>query len=204
MRRSSDPVDAHPGRWSGFGGFGRFDSLGDACLGTTAPTRPVSWKATGRPIRRRPGIGRGTTVDLFVEREINRPAGEVFEFFADAANNPRWQSGMKSCRWTSEPPIAVGSTYEQVAEFMGRPVRSVFEVTALEPGQLISIATIESTFPIQVTRSVESIDDDRCLVRARITGGPGGVLKVLSPLTDRLARRSIEADYDRLVNLLAG
>lgn len=139
---------------------------------------------------------------LEVMRTIERPAGEVFEFFADASNNPQWQKGMQSCRWISEPPIREGSTYEQIAEFMRRRIVSTFVVTRYEPGQSISIETIESTFPISVTRSVEAAGDDRCRVRAEISGGPGGLFRVLAPLADRMAKRSIEADYDRLVGLL--
>ena len=136
---------------------------------------------------------------LQVERTINRPAPEVFDFFADASNNPIWQTGMKSCTWTSEGAIGVGSTYRQEAEFMGRPIVSIFEVTEFEPGRRIRVETIESTFPIQVTRTVDPIDESSCLVRADIAGGPGGVMKVFSPLTDRMATKSINADYDRLV-----
>ncbi len=142
-------------------------------------------------------------MDLKVERIIDKPADEVFAFFSDASNNPLWQKGMKSCRWTSAPPIAIGSTYEQVAEFMGRPIVSVFEVTALDPGASVTIETIESTFPIAVTRTVEDLGSGTSRVTAHISGGPGGLLKLLSPLTDRMAKKSIEGDYDNLVKYLA-
>lgn len=137
-----------------------------------------------------------------VERVIPRPAAEVFDFFSDASNNPQWQKGMTSCTWTSDGPIAVGSTYEQVAEFMGREIRSTFSVTEHEPGRRIVIDTIESTFPIHVERTVEPIDETSCRVSAVISGGPGGIMKLLAPLTDRMAKRSIEADYDRLTSTL--
>ena len=136
-------------------------------------------------------------------REIHRPAEEVFAFFADASNNPKWQNGMVSCEWTSEPPIRVGSTYEQHARFMGRDVVSTFAVTAHEPGRMITIETIESTFPIKVVRRVEPITDSSCRVTADISGGPEkGPLKWLEPLVGRRAQRSVDADYDRLVVLL--
>ncbi len=135
-------------------------------------------------------------------RAINRPAEEVFEFFADASNNPRWQDGMVSCEWTSDGPIAVGSTYEQKARFMGRDIVSTFVVERLEPGKLIEIETVESTFPIRVIRTVEPIDDDSCRVSADISGGPGGLMKLLAPLMQGRAQKSVDADYDRLVQLL--
>lgn len=142
-------------------------------------------------------------MNVHVERTISRPAAEVFEFFADASNNPLWQTGMKSCTWVSDGDIGVGSTYRQEAEFMGRPIVSVFEVKEFEPGHRIHIETIESTFPIQVTRTVEPIDESSCRVQATISGGPGGAMKIFSPLTDRMATKSINADYDRLVEHLS-
>ena len=140
-------------------------------------------------------------MNLAAHREIARPADEVFSFLADASNNPRWQSGMQSCEWTDEPPIGTGSRYRQVATFMGRPVVSVFEVSEFEPGRTIRIDTLESTFPISVIRTVTPIDSDRCAVTADISGGPN-VPRVLQPLVRRLAQRSVDRDYDRLVALL--
>jgi len=142
-------------------------------------------------------------MEMAATRSIPRPADEVFEFFADASNNPRWQKGMQSCEWTTGPPIGVGSIYEQRARFMGRDVVSTFEVTRYEPGQLIAIETIVSTFPIQVVRQVEAIDDNNCRVSADITGGPEkGFAKLLEPLVGRWAQKSVDRDYDRLVQLL--
>lgn len=139
---------------------------------------------------------------LTASRTVRQPTDEVFAFFADAANNPEWQKGMVSCTWTSEPPIRVGSTYEQRARFMGRPVVSTFEVIRLEPGRLIEIDTVESTFPIRVVRSVEPIDEMSCRVAAEITGGPTGWMRLLEPLMASRAQKSVDADYDRLVQLL--
>lgn len=140
---------------------------------------------------------------LSATRLIGRPAPEVFEFFADASNNPKWQIGMTSCKWITESPIGVGSCYEQRARFLGREVVSTFEVTEFEPGRKIRIETTESTFPIQVTRTVEYVDDGSSRVAAVITGGPeSGPMRWLEPLMARRAQRSVDADYDRLVQLL--
>lgn len=142
-------------------------------------------------------------MELSATRQIRRPAGEVFEFLADASNNPLWQSGMVSCRWSSEPPVRVGSTYEQQARFLGRNVISTFVVTGYEPPKQIEIKTVESTFPIRVSRSVESTAPASCRVSAEISGGPeGGLMKLFEPLMGLAAQRSVDRDYDRLVQLL--
>ncbi len=138
-------------------------------------------------------------MELFATRLIERPAAEVADFFFDATNNPTWQRGMRRCEWVTPGPIGVGSTYVQEASFLGRTISSRFEVTEHTPGRSITIRTIESTFPIEVTRTVEPIDAASSRVTARISGGPGGVFRLFGPLIRRLAQRSVDADYDRLV-----
>lgn len=139
---------------------------------------------------------------LTATREISRPANEVFAFFADASNNPEWQEGMVSCEWTTPPPIGVGSVYEQHARFMGRDVRSVFRVTEFVPERSIKIETVESTFPITVHRTVHTTGPGTSRVHADIGGGPTGLLKLLAPLMKGRAQKSVNADYDRLKELL--
>ena len=140
---------------------------------------------------------------LTARREIARPSAEVFDFFSDASNNPKWQKGMISCEWSSPGPIEVGSTYSQHARFMGRDVVSSFVVTELEQGRSITIETTASTFPIRVTRTVEPIDESSCRVSADISGGPeNGLIRLIGPLVEKRAQKSVDADYDRLVQLL--
>ena len=139
-------------------------------------------------------------MELNATRIVPAPADEVAEFFFDASNNPLWQSGMRQCVWETPPPIEVGSIYRQEASFVGRPIVSRFEVTAISPNRSMTIETIESTFPIRVTRQVEPIDEATCRVTASISGGPGGLFRLFAPLTRRLAQRSVDADYDRLVD----
>lgn len=142
-------------------------------------------------------------MEMGATRHINQPADEVFQFFADASNNPRWQNGMRSCRWTSEPPIGVGSTYEQHARFLGRTVRSTFVVTVYEPGRRITIQSVESTFPIEVERVVEPTGPESCKVTAAISGGPQSTIAgLVGPFVGRMAQNTINRDYDRLVEML--
>ena len=148
-------------------------------------------------------VGRVIGMEMSATRTINRPADEVFGFFADAANNPLWQNGMWSRTWTSEPPIGVGSTYEQHARFMGGNVRSTFVVTVYEPGRRIALESVESTFPIEVDRAAELAIGDTLTVTAVISGGPQGTIAgLVGPFVGRIAQNSINRDYDRLVELL--
>ncbi|MBX2802517.1 MAG: SRPBCC family protein [Myxococcales bacterium] len=136
--------------------------------------------------------------------EIDRPADEVFDFVSNFENNPRWQSGMRHAQFTSEPPLRVGSTYEQRATFLGRAIVTTFEVTDLKPGRSVSIASIESTFPIQVVREVLPLSEGRCRVTAHVAGQTEGWFRLLGPVMRFMVKRSVDGDYATLKRMLEG
>jgi uncharacterized membrane protein len=134
--------------------------------------------------------------------EIGKPANEVFDVVADFARNPEWQGGMRSATWTSEPPVRIGSTYEQVARFLGRDVETTFEVVGYEPGRSITIESRASSFPIRVTRAVEPLTETTSRVTAEVSGEPGRFFRLFGPFLARIAERSVRRDYRRLRDLL--
>src|SRR5687768_11890063 len=106
--------------------------------------------------------------------DIDRPVSEVFAFISDFENNPRWQKGMKTCRWTSPPPHVEGATYDQVAGFLGKEIVSSFRVAEHEPDRRVKITTTKSPFPITETRIVEPLDGDRSRVIVVVEGDASG------------------------------
>lgn len=134
--------------------------------------------------------------------EIDRPPAEVFAFVADFSNNPRWQRGMRACRWTTAPPHGMGSTYEQEARFLGKDVRNTFRVTAFEPERRVSFESTSGSFPIAVTRTVEALGPGRARFTEEVEGDARGFYRMAEPLLGLLVRRSIKRDFPRLKRLL--
>ena len=132
---------------------------------------------------------------------IQRPIAEVFDIISDFENNPRWQSGMVEAKFTSGGPLRVGTTYDQVAKFLGRRVISSFEVIALEPERLIKITSTSGSFQITVTRITEPLEGG-AQVTAIVQGDAGGFFKLAEPLLARLVQRSVSKDYANLKRLL--
>jgi len=128
---------------------------------------------------------------------VAAPSDEVFAYLSDAENNPEWQSGMVSARWTREGPIGVGSTYDQVATFLGRRIESTFEVEEFEPGRRVKASSTGGSFPITFTRMVESADGGT-RVTAIITGDSSGFFKIAEPIMQRMVQRSVDGDYRNL------
>ena len=131
-----------------------------------------------------------------------RSPEDVFAFIANFENNPRWQKGMQFARFTSEGPLAVGSTYDQVAHFLGKEIRTSFKVTELMPDAHITIESTSGPFPIKVRRSVAG-EGEGTRVWARVTGDATGFFRLWSPLLRWMVQRSVRADYRRLRVLLA-
>ncbi|GGB74233.1 SRPBCC family protein [Knoellia flava] len=60
------------------------------------------------------------TLDVQVEIVIDRPIAEVAAYAGDPRNAPEWYSNITSVAWQTPPPVAVGSTMDFVAQFLGR------------------------------------------------------------------------------------
>ena len=132
---------------------------------------------------------------------VNCPPQEVFAYLSNFENNPKWQSGMREARFTSEGSLRLGPTYEQVASFLGRPVLSTFEVIAYEPGQMVKATSTSGSFPITFTRIV-SAEEEGTRVTAVIEGDASGFFKLAEPLLARFVQRSVDNDYANLKKIL--
>jgi uncharacterized membrane protein len=133
--------------------------------------------------------------------QIDRPSEEVFAFISNFENNPKWQSGQLEAKFTSEGPLRVGSTYDQVAKFLGRRIVSTFEVLEYEPNRKVKASSTSGSFPITFTRMVEP-SGGGTEVRAIIEGDASGFFKLAEPLLARMVQRSVDSDYQNLKTIL--
>lgn len=132
---------------------------------------------------------------------INKPADEVFAYISDFERNPEWQEGMVRCTFTTEPPLRIGSQYEQEAIFLMRKIISLFEVIDYDPGRMVKATTIASSFPITFTRIVDPAGE-QAQVRAIVEGDASGFFRIMQPLLRRMVKRSVDRDYRYLKQLM--
>ncbi|MDJ0925449.1 MAG: SRPBCC family protein [Acidimicrobiia bacterium] len=131
---------------------------------------------------------------VFVTTDVNAPGEKAFAYLADVANNPEWQSGVKSTVWTSDPPREAGSTYDQTMDYRNQVTS--YRVTSLEPGRSITVeSTAGAKIPTTVTRSVESLGATSCRVSVEIVGELSGWRRVAQRNLGKMIRRSTEVDY---------
>jgi uncharacterized membrane protein len=138
-----------------------------------------------------------------VQVEVNCSPSMAWEYMMNAEHNPEWLANMRSCTWITEPPIGVGSRYEQVATFLGKEVRTSFEVTELLDGRLITISSLPgSSFPITITREVDPVGEQRCRLTETAAGEPGGFFRIAGAPMRAMVHRNITRAYRNLKSLL--
>jgi uncharacterized membrane protein len=143
------------------------------------------------------------SVDITAEVPIRCPLPEVAAYMIDPAHDPVWIGGVREARMETRPPLAVGSRVGRVANFLGRRVEYVNEVTELDPGRVLDMRSVRAPFRMRVTYSFEAADGGgSTIVRNRVRGAPGGFFALLGPLLGPMVKRSVQKDLERLRDVL--
>lgn len=138
-----------------------------------------------------------------METVIARPVDEVAGFAGDPTNAPQWYVNIKSVRWRTPPPVAVGSQMDFVARFLGREIAYTYEVTELVPGERLVMRTAAGPFPMQTAYSWAPVADGTRMTLHN-TGEPSGFAKVARPVMEKAMRRATTKDLAALKRLLEG
>lgn len=135
--------------------------------------------------------------DVLIERSVNY----VFSFVFNFENESRWADEVVRTEKTSEGPIDVGSTFADHVEFMGKTMKTSYEILAFEPDSTITIKTSSGPVPFTATYSFEDIDGaTRLSIAADVE--PSGFFRLTSPLIRRLLGRQWDRNFANLKALL--
>lgn len=143
------------------------------------------------------------SVDVTVERRIARPPGDVAAFAMDPTNDTRWIGALTSVRQLTDGPVGPGTRVERVAAFLGRRMRYVNEIDALEPGRRLSMHSVEAPFPLTVVYEFDPADGGT-LARIRTTGDAGRYYRLAGPLLSAMVKRGVSRDLKALQRELEG
>jgi hypothetical protein len=133
---------------------------------------------------------------------IERPVAEVFALAADPTNDPLWASVVAEATQTSEGPLGVGTTFEQVLRLLGRRIEITFEVTEYEPNRRLHIGRFSGRLRSAVGRRTFEPAPAGTRVTFRGEGTSGLFLNLLEPLVTAAARRAVRRDLANLKKVL--
>jgi uncharacterized membrane protein len=133
--------------------------------------------------------------------EIRRPLEAVFAFVSDPRNEPQWEKTVKEVRVTPDGPPAVGTQVTKVGSFLGVKLEATNELTALVPNRSLSFKGTSGPASMEATMRFEAVGEG-----TRLSGTfqveSGGLFKVAGPIFASQAKKQMEADLQRLKELL--
>ncbi len=130
--------------------------------------------------------------------EIDRSVDDVFAFLADPSNETRWQSGLIDSSFTSDGPLAVGSTGRDIRRSMGMKSTTQWVVTALVPNQLFAFKV---TKPVPFDSSYR-FEPTAAGVKVTMSVDPVGFTKVIWPIISGVGKKQYLRDFAKLKEVL--
>jgi uncharacterized membrane protein len=143
-------------------------------------------------------------VDVTTEIEIDRPRDVVSAYAADPDNATTWYANISSVAWRTEPPVAVGTELDFVAQFMGRRLAYTYRVLEHVPGERFVMSTAEGPFPMTTIYTWADAPGGGTRMTLRNHGEPAGFGKVAAPAMTAAMRRANRKDLARLKAVLEG
>jgi uncharacterized membrane protein len=132
---------------------------------------------------------------------INRPIEEVFDFTTNLDNASLFQPDVLESKQTSDGPIGVGTTWQEVRHMLGRRIESTNVVTEYEPNKKLFFKTASGPIPVEGGYTFESVEGGTKMSihgQAETTG----FFKLADPLVASTVKRQLEASSATLKELL--
>jgi uncharacterized membrane protein len=142
------------------------------------------------------------SVDVTVEQAIARPRAEVAAFAMDPANDRRWIGALSEVNVLTDGPIGPGTQVERIADFLGKKMVYVNEITAYEPPARLDMRSVKAPFPLSVTYEFIEAPGDTTTARIHTTGDPKGFYSLAGPLMGAAVRKGVERDLRKLREIL--
>ncbi len=132
---------------------------------------------------------------------INRPPETVFDFVADACNEPRYNPHILRAEKISSGPIGPGTRFRNETTSMGRTTEWTIEITSYERPRRFSSFLRSSAMDIQGEMTFDAVDAG---TRMRWSWNlqPRGIFRFFAPLVSKLGQRLEDRNWQNMKRYL--
>ena len=136
---------------------------------------------------------------------IDRPVEEVWRFVSDPSNTPKWFQGTMEMRQRSEGPLAVGTTFEVVVHYRGRPLIFGARCTVLsQNNELTWEFTSGPTKGSKDTWRMEPIDEQSAQLTRVFDERVSASWRLIQPIIAWGTKRAHEAEIQKVKRIFEG
>ena len=131
---------------------------------------------------------------------IKKTPAEVFTFTSTEGNYVKWQPAVTQV-FEGGPRNTVGSHFTEVRKFMGREMRTTYELTEFVPNQKSAVKVVEGPVIYEATNTFASAEGGMTYT-TRVEGETKGFFKLAEGLVATQLEKSLAEDLQRLKELL--
>lgn len=128
---------------------------------------------------------------------VNQPIETVFDFVADACNEPHYNPHILRAEKISSGPIGLGSRFRNETASMGRTTEWNIEITSYERPRHLSSFLRSSAMDIQGTMTFDSLEG-ATRMKWFWTLKPRGIFRLFAPLISRLGQRLEDRNWQNM------
>lgn len=143
-------------------------------------------------------------ISVIEKIEILASPAEIAKIMFDPNHIIRWVGGIKEVREISGDPIGVGSKHNRIADYAGKDVEYVLEVTEFIPDKLMVMDTKKSPFPMEVVYKIDVFQENHSIVEIILEGNSEGFLMFLDRLSTIMVSQHLKGDLQRLKDMAEG
>ena len=130
------------------------------------------------------------TATVLIERSLE----DVFDYLADARNEPAWLPGAEQVAKTTPGPVGLGTSFDGRYERAGRVE---LKLVAFERPRAVTFRARSRI--VDFDDAVELGEEGgQTRLTATMTAQPRGLMRLFSPLMARTMRRQFEANWGHL------
>lgn len=144
------------------------------------------------------------SISVIEKIEVLASPSNIAKVMFDPNQTIRWVGGIKEVRDIVGIPIKIGSQHNRIADYAGKEVEYILEVTDYIPNELLVMETRKSPFPMEIVYKIGIHQEYHSIAEVKLQGSSNGFLLFLDRLSTIMVSQHLKGDLQRLKDMAEG